>query len=140
MSLKTLLILVPVLSLAALSGCKASCTGLCDEGKDQHCHSSSDKNLFNHAECYAGCQREKDMEDDGVDDCKTEFDSLLDCMGQQSNICDVYLPTGEAYDDGSPKFDKCSGTQHDYSVCVGNYCTKHQSRDYCSFAAVPASN
>jgi len=141
MSLKTLLILIPVLSLAALTGCKASCDGLCDEGKDQHCHSSNDSNLFNHPACYAFCQREKDMEDDGVDDCKTEFDALLDCMSQQSNICDVFLPVqGEAYDDGTPKFDKCSGTQHDYSTCIGTYCGKHTSRDYCTGVAVPTSN
>lgn len=133
MSFKTLFILVPVLCLASV-GCKATCTGLCDEGKDQDCSSSSDSNAFDHAQCYAFCQREKDMEDDGVDNCKTEFDALMDCAGQQSNICKVWQPDTNAdpYDDGTLRTEKCSSTSHDYATCVATYCSHHTSRDYCN--------
>jgi hypothetical protein len=143
MSLKMLCLLVPVLSLSALTGCKPSCTGLCDDAKDADCATTDTmtvngvsglpKSSFDHAFCYAQCQREDDMEADDVTSCTTEFDALMTCINSQSDICKVFDYDGtDTYDDGSPKFKSCSSEQHDYATCLSDYCKDHDKRDYCN--------
>jgi hypothetical protein len=141
MSLKALFVLVPLVSFAAV-GCKPSCTGLCDDAKDADCDTTDTvevdgvdtyipKNSFDHASCVAGCQRQEDMEDDDVDDCSDEFDALLDCANEQSDICKI-----TEFDDfdsgGNVKYEKCNSETHDYAECIGDYCKDHQKRDYCN--------
>jgi hypothetical protein len=150
MSLKTLLMVVPVLSLVALTGCKASCTGLCDDAKDQDCASTDKttitfegvdyeepKSTFDHAGCYASCQREEDMEDDDVNECADEFSTLTDCMNSQSDICKTFESDELEYLDHDlgltiikPK--KCGSEYVEYAKCYYDYCKDHQKRDYCN--------
>ena|ERR1051325_559134 len=125
MSFKALFILVPLVSLA-LVGCGPSCTGLCDDAKDADCY-DNDGSGFDHAGCYAFCQREEDIEDDDVDDCADEFDTLLSCINDQSDICKAF-----EIDPDDGKLKKCNSETDDYLTCVSDYCADHTKRDYCS--------
>jgi hypothetical protein len=137
MSFKTLLIFVPVVALAALTGCGPSCEGLCDDAQEADCH-DNEGSLFDHGGCYAICQEQEDMEDDDVDDCTDEFDDLLTCMSDTSDICDAWKLEGTEVDaeTGRTKYDmeKCSNQFNDYANCVLDYCEEgnHDKRDYCS--------
>ena len=141
MAFKTLFILVPVLSLAALTGCKASCEGICDDAKDADCASTETttidgvdvpKNTFDHSSCIAGCQREKDMEDDDVSDCADEFDAFVSCANDQSDICKIFEPDEFDSNTGELKTKKCNSERHDYEKCFSDYCKDHDKRDYCN--------
>jgi hypothetical protein len=152
MSFKTLFFLIPV-SWLALTGCKTSCTGLCDDAKDADCATTSTqtingvevpKSTFDHAQCYATCQREQDMEDDDVKDCQDEWNNFLDCARSQDDICKVW-----EIDDFSVNTDsngnvavdvhyrKCSSEWNDYESCVNDFCADHTKRDYCNAQPMP---
>jgi hypothetical protein len=126
MSLKMLCLLVPVLSLAALTGCKASCTGLCDDAKDAEC-SKNDNTFFDHAACVAGCTTRDDMDDDDVTDCQDDFDKLESCMNDQSDICKAW-----EIDTDTGKVKECNSEWEDYNKCFTDYCADHDKRDYCN--------
>jgi hypothetical protein len=141
MFFKTLFIFVPVVSLAVLSGCKATCTGVCDSAKDADCATTATqtingmevpKSTFDHVQCIAGCQRQQDMEDDGVNDCKTEFDTLVDCANSQADICNVWQIEDINTDTGAFKMKKCNSQTEDYQSCLSDYCVDHTKRDYCN--------
>jgi hypothetical protein len=126
MSFKTLFIFVPVVALAALTGCKPSCTGLCDDAQDADCH-DNDNVSFDHAGCYADCQRQEDMEDDDVDECSDDFDELMACINEQSDICKAFEVDPSTYE-----LEKCNSEYEDYAKCYSEYCDDHEKRDYCS--------
>jgi len=141
MSFKTLFILVPVLSLAALTGCKASCEGLCDDAKDADCSTTDTvtingytvpKSSFDHANCIAGCQIQEDMEADDVTDCSDEFDSLTSCISDQSDICKAFQADDIDESTGLIKPKKCGSEYVDYVKCYADYCKDHSKRDYCN--------
>jgi hypothetical protein len=123
MSFKTLFMFVPVVALG-LVGCKPSCEGLCDDAQEADCYDNDDT-YFDHAGCYASCQLQEDMEDDDVDDCVDEYDELLSCANEQSDICKVYKVDSEG------KLDKCNSEYDDYRQCLYDYCKDHDKRDYC---------
>jgi hypothetical protein len=147
MSFKPLFVLVPLLSFVALTGCKTSCTGLCDDAKDADCATTSTqqigdpaidapKSIFDHDQCYALCEREKDMEDDNVN-CDKEFSTLKDCISSQDDICKVFQPedyeTDVSYDyTGNFKMRKCNSEWQDYESCISDFCADHDKRDYCN--------
>lgn len=141
--------LVPVLSLAALTGCKASCEKLCDDARDEGCDTTSTttidgvpapKNTFDHVGCYDQCQLQSDMEDDGVKDCSDEFSALTDCVNEQSDICKVWDVDGftDTTDEadhprlGPYKYKKCESEREDYAICLDDFCADHTKRDYCN--------
>ena len=151
MSFKTLFTVVPVLSLLALTGCKKSCTDICDDAKDADCATTSTQtindisgipnSLFDHAGCVGMCQRQDDMESDDVSDCTTEFDTLMDCAKSQDNICNVWqiedIDTDTAGDPNYPvtggfKMRKCNSQWKDYQSCYSDFCADHTKRDYCN--------
>ena len=125
MSFKTLFMFVPVVALA-LVGCKPSCEGLCDDAQEADCY-DNDNVGFDHSSCYGSCQRQEDMEDDDVDECSEEFDDLMGCINEQSDICKAFQVDP---DDG--KLEKCNSETDDYVKCIVDYCADHEKRDYCS--------
>lgn len=141
MSFKTLFIFIPALSVAALSGCKPSCMGLCDDARDADCATTATqtingvevpKSLFDHGDCVAMCQEQEDMEDDDVTSCKTEFDTLIDCTNSQDNICNVWQIDDIDTDTGAYHIKKCNSQIEDYASCLEDYCADHTKRDYCN--------
>jgi hypothetical protein len=161
MSFKSLFFLVPVLSFVSLTGCKTSCTGLCDDAKDADCATTNTqtigdattdnapKSLFDHDECYAMCERESDMEDDNVS-CDKEFSTLKDCISSQDDICKAWQPEDfEADVDAAKaaefgyeyttkyKMRKCNSEWQDYESCVADFCADHSKRDYCNPVTTP---
>ncbi len=125
MSFKTLFMFVPVVALV-LVGCKPSCTGLCDDAQEADCY-DNDNVSFDYAGCYANCQVQEDMEDDDVDECSEEFDDLMACINEQSDICKAFQIDP---DDG--KREKCNSEYDDYVKFYVDYCADHEKRDYCS--------
>ncbi|HEV8547718.1 MAG TPA: hypothetical protein VGQ57_01800 [Polyangiaceae bacterium] len=119
MRLMKLFVAVPFLCFAALSGCGPHCEGLCDDAYDKDCSAP-----FAHGDCYKACTDAEDMNDD-TDKCKDEWDNLLSCLNDLSDICDgVEIDT-----DG--KFKKCNSARTDYGTCQAEYCAEHSKRDYC---------
>lgn len=125
MFFKKLFILVPVLSLFALTGCKGSCESICDEAQDEECY-KNDNSGFDHVGCIGLCTRQADMEDDDVDECSDEFDDLTSCISDQDDVCKAF-----EIDEDDYKLKKCNSEYEDYSKCLSEYCDDHEKRDYC---------
>ena len=121
MRFNKLLLVVPFLCFTALIGCKPSCESLCDDAKEEDC-----KDL-DHDECVHQCITVEDMQKD-TDKCDEEYDSLLSCINDQSDICKAFEPDA----DDPTKIDKCNSEWVDMNKCVKEYCDDHDSRDYCS--------
>ncbi len=112
-----LLGLVSFVSVTALVGCGPSCEGLCDQAQDEEC-----KN-FDHDDCVHDCVTVEDFQED-TDKCDDEWDELLSCINDLSDIC--------KYADAQDDSDKCSSEAKDFKECAIEYCEDHSSRDYCS--------
>jgi hypothetical protein len=119
MRFKSLVLVVSALSFATLVGCKSKCESNCDEMSDKDCDNAD------HDDCLHLCIMEDDMEQD-TDKCTQEFDDLMSCISDQSDICKV-LET----DTDTGKLKKCNSESEDYAKCFADYCADHDKRDYC---------
>ena len=112
-----LLVVLPFLCFAVLTGCKGKCESNCDNAKDQDC------SHFDHDECLHGCISYEDMQKDTTK-CDDEWDALQSCISDLSDICKV--------EDSESDSTKCKSEIEDFNTCYMDYCTEHPTRDYCS--------
>jgi len=122
MRFKSLMLVVTALSFSTLVGCKSKCESNCEEMADADCDG------YDHDECLHGCITVQDMEED-TDKCTDDFDALMDCVADQSDVCKAFET--ETQDDGSIKYKKCNSEWEDYGKCYADYCDDHEKRDYC---------
>lgn len=79
MTFKTLLIIPLLAALPALTGCGASCESVCEDQNE--CPAATK------VDCEDSCRKSEKLSEDA--DCSAQYDDMIDCMGDMSDVCSV---------------------------------------------------